>query len=239
MVVHDECSSDVNDMNVIETILQPHKNGLPAVVLHCGMHSYRTEGWNKKVATPWMQFTGLISTGHGPQVPIAVKFVDKDHPITKDLGDWTTVNEELYNNASGKLEPTAHALASGTQVYTKDDRRPGRKSLPRPWSPGPTPTTARPGSSPPPSATTTQRSTTPATLTWLPAACSGPSANSTPSISRPCSLREPNAMSRERADKAKAATPSVDAVGRTIFVPNEERTAAGGQPREGTQAEQQ
>ena len=117
VVVHDECSSDVNDMKVIETILEPHKNGLPAVVLHCGMHSYRTEGWNKKMATPWMQFTGLISTGHGPQEPIAVKFVDKSHAITIDLGDWTTVNEELYNNAAGKLEPTAHALASGTQVY--------------------------------------------------------------------------------------------------------------------------
>ncbi len=121
VVVHDECSSDVNDMNVIESILQPHKNGLPAVVLHCGMHSYRTEGWNKNVATPWMQLTGLISTGHGPQLPIAVKFVDNEHAITKGLGDWTTVNEELYNNASGKLEPTAHPLASGTQVYLKSE----------------------------------------------------------------------------------------------------------------------
>ena len=118
VVVHDECTSDVNDMRVIETILKPHKDGLPAVVLHCGMHSYRTEGWDRNVATPWMQFTGLISTGHGPQEPIAVKFVDTSHAITRDLGDWTTVDEELYNNASGKLEPTAHALASGTQVYT-------------------------------------------------------------------------------------------------------------------------
>ncbi len=121
VVVHDECSSDVKDMNVIESILQPHKKGLPAVVLHCGMHCYRTEGWNKNVATPWMQLTGLISTGHGPQLPIAVKFVDKEDAITKDLGDWTTVNEELYNNASGRLEPTAHALASGTQVYLKSE----------------------------------------------------------------------------------------------------------------------
>ena len=57
---------------------------------------------------------------HGPRSPGANRrpFVDKDHPITRDLGDWTTVNEELYNNASGKLEPTAHPLASGTQVYT-------------------------------------------------------------------------------------------------------------------------
>jgi type 1 glutamine amidotransferase len=124
VVVHDECSSDVKDLNTIEAILRPHKEGLPAVVLHCGMHSYRTEGWNRQVATPWMQFTGLISTGHGPQKPIAVKFVDKSHPITGGLGDWRTVDEELYNNASGKLEPTAHALATGTQVYrasTGDD----------------------------------------------------------------------------------------------------------------------
>src|SRR5262249_26729983 len=77
VIVHDECSSQVNkDMGVIQTILKPHQDGLPGVVLHCGMHSYRTEGWNQKRATPWMQFTGLISTGHGPQQPIAVTFVD-------------------------------------------------------------------------------------------------------------------------------------------------------------------
>ena len=63
VVVHDECSSGVNDMASIDTILKPHKEGLPGVVLHCAMHCYRTDGWNRKIATPWMQFTGLISTG--------------------------------------------------------------------------------------------------------------------------------------------------------------------------------
>ena len=115
VIVHDECSSDVKDMASIDTILKPHKDGLPGVVLHCAMHCYRTDGWNRKFATPWMQFTGLISTGHGPQRPIAVTYVDRDSPITKPLVDWTTVNEELYNNAAGKLEPTAHALARGKQ----------------------------------------------------------------------------------------------------------------------------
>ena len=83
VVVHDECSSDVNDMNVVERILEPHRNGLPAVVLHCGMHSYRTEGWNKNVATPWMQFTGLISTGHGPQG--AVHQVNPPPPVNDSI----------------------------------------------------------------------------------------------------------------------------------------------------------
>ncbi len=44
VIVHDECSSDVKDKAVIETILKPHREGLPGVVLHCGMHCYRTEG---------------------------------------------------------------------------------------------------------------------------------------------------------------------------------------------------
>lgn len=127
VIVHDECSSYVNDRDVIETVLRPHKAGLPAVVLHCGMHSYRTDGWDRQVATPWMRFTGLISTGHGPQKPIAITFVDNGHPITKDLVDWTTVDEELYNNASGKLESTAHALAAGTQVYTRFPVKDGKE----------------------------------------------------------------------------------------------------------------
>ena len=122
VIVHDECSSGVDDMAVIESILQPHKDGLPGVVLHCGMHSYRTEGWNRRKATPWMQFTGLISTGHGPQQPIAVTYLDKAHPITSPLGDWTTVNEELYNNAAGTAR--AHRPRPGA-------RRPGQGRVDR------------------------------------------------------------------------------------------------------------
>jgi type 1 glutamine amidotransferase len=113
VVVHDECCADVTDEGLINRILEPHRNGLPAVVLHCGMHCYRSKGFPK--ATPWFEFTGLPSTGHGPQSPIAISFVDKDSPITKGLADWTTINEELYNNSAGKLLDTAHALARGKQ----------------------------------------------------------------------------------------------------------------------------
>ncbi len=113
VVIHDECSADVKDLDVIERILKPHREGLPGVVLHCGMHCYRSEGFPK--ATPWFEFTGVASTGHGPQVPISLTFVDKDHPITKGMQDWTTIREELYNNSAGKLHDTAHALARGKQ----------------------------------------------------------------------------------------------------------------------------
>ena len=117
VIIHDECCSDVKDLDVINRILKPHRDGLPAVVLHCGMHCYRSEGW-PKVVTPWFEFTGLQTTGHGAQQPIAISFVDKDNPITKGMADWTTVNEELYNNIAGKLLDTAHPLARGKQGKT-------------------------------------------------------------------------------------------------------------------------
>jgi type 1 glutamine amidotransferase len=115
VVIHDECSADVKDLAVIDKILKPHKDGIPAVVLHCGMHCYRSEGWPKTV-TPWFEFTGLQTTGHGSQLPIAVSYVDKESPITKGLADWTTINEELYNNIAGKVLDTAKPLARGKQV---------------------------------------------------------------------------------------------------------------------------
>jgi type 1 glutamine amidotransferase len=116
VIIHDECSSQVTDLTVIDRILEPHRQGLPAVLLHCGMHSYRSEGYPKAV-TPWFEFTGLQSTGHGPQEPIAIQFAKSDSPITKDLAGWKTINEELYNNSEGNLLDTATALARGTQTY--------------------------------------------------------------------------------------------------------------------------
>lgn len=115
VIIHDECSSDVKDVAVIDRILDPHRAGLPAVILHCGMHSYRSEGYPEKV-TPWFEFTGLQSTGHGAQLPISIEYVSGASPILKGLSNWTTINEELYNNSSGKLLETATALARGKQM---------------------------------------------------------------------------------------------------------------------------
>jgi type 1 glutamine amidotransferase len=119
VIVHDECSSDVKDIEIIDGILKPHRAGLPAVVLHCGMHCYRSQGYPN--VTPWFEFTGVQSTGHGPQLPIAVTFVDRESPITKTLENWTTVNEELYNNSAGQLLETGRALARGAQEVKNRD----------------------------------------------------------------------------------------------------------------------
>ncbi|WP_040890675.1 ThuA domain-containing protein [Zavarzinella formosa] len=107
VVIHDECSADVKDAETVGNILGAHKAGLPAVNLHCAMHSYRTGKGD------WFEFIGIESTGHGPQVPISITFIDKEHPITKGMADWKTVNEELYNNV--KILKTATSLARGSQ----------------------------------------------------------------------------------------------------------------------------
>ncbi len=128
IIIHDECTASLRDMDFINKVLQPHKDGKPAVVLHCGMHSFRTEGWDTSMypdGTPWFAFTGLASSGHGAQLPIDVMFVAPDNPITKDMENWTTVNEELYNNYTGNIQPTATALARGRQASGRGGGRRG------------------------------------------------------------------------------------------------------------------
>ena len=126
VVVHDECAADITDQAYVANIVNAHKNGLPAVNLHCAMHSYRWGNYREPVKAgadnaSWFEMLGLQSTGHGPQQPIAIAFTDKDSPIVKGLADWTTVNDELYNNVQIL---TGKALASGTQkIPEKKDKK--------------------------------------------------------------------------------------------------------------------
>lgn len=114
VIIHDECSANVKDLKAIERIVAPHKKGLPAVMLHCAMHCYRSEGYPN--VTPWFELTGVQSTGHGPHKPVDIVYHKNKSPITQGFSDWTTINEELYNNSAGKLLDTATALATGKQL---------------------------------------------------------------------------------------------------------------------------
>src|SRR5687767_4414833 len=42
LVIHDECSADINNVDTVKGVLKPHRDGIPGVNLHCAMHSYRT-----------------------------------------------------------------------------------------------------------------------------------------------------------------------------------------------------
>lgn len=118
LVIHDECAAGITDLATIDGVLKPHReDGIPAVNLHCAMHSYRFGDFKKPLEKGadnghWYEYLGLHSTGHGPQKPIDIHFTEKDSPITKGLEDWTTINEELYNNVAVL---TGQSLATGKQ----------------------------------------------------------------------------------------------------------------------------
>lgn len=174
VIVHDECCSDVKDLATVEKILKPHREGLPAVLLHCGMHSYRTEGYPND--TPWFRFTGLASTGHGPQAPIAVTYLQSDSPIITGLEtgsrktkSFTTIRRGNFSTRPGRW-PAASRTGKG-----KTARRTRR---PR-YACGPIDTTKRQTSSPRPWVITTSRSETIATSIWLHEDCCGRSGSLT------------------------------------------------------------
>ena len=129
VVIHDECAAGQGDAKLIQGVLKPHQDGIPGVNLHCAMHSYRHGDYRTVTAgTPsaaWFEYLGLQSTGHGPQSPITISYVDRDSPIVKGLSDWTTIKEELYNNVQlfG-----AHVLARGTQKQKIKNKETGVES---------------------------------------------------------------------------------------------------------------
>lgn len=112
VIIHDECAAGNKDLAVMKRILDVHKT-VPAVHLHCAMHSFRNG------TDQWFKHLGIQSSRHGPRKPIKIDYVDDQHPITATLEDWTTIDEELYNNVEIY---DAHPLAMGYQMVPKDGK---------------------------------------------------------------------------------------------------------------------
>ena len=114
IIVHNECFSNVKDKKWLDTILQPHKDGTPAVLIHCAMHCYRTG------SNDWFEFVGVQSPGHGPHYSYTVKNVNEKHPIMSAFGkQWVAPKGELYHSV--KLFDTATPLA---QADRQGDKQP-------------------------------------------------------------------------------------------------------------------
>ena len=119
VVLHDECSAAVMDKTYVNRILAAHRAGVPAVNLHCAMHSYRWGDFRQPVElgadnAGWYEMLGVQSTGHGPQSPIEISFSDEKHPVIHGMKNWTTINEELYNNV--RVYDGTTVLAGGKQT---------------------------------------------------------------------------------------------------------------------------
>ncbi|MEL0095255.1 MAG: discoidin domain-containing protein [Planctomycetaceae bacterium] len=114
IVIHNECFSHANEKEWVENIVRPHREGLPAMLIHCAMHSYRTGD------DTWFKFVGMQSPGHGPHYSYTVKNVKSDHPAMQGFGDtFIAPKGELYHSI--KLFDTATVLG---QAKRKSDGEP-------------------------------------------------------------------------------------------------------------------
>ncbi len=114
VVIHNECFADTTNTAYIRRITSVHAAGVPAVVIHCAMHTYRTTDIDD-----WRKFLGVTSRRHDHQGKYPVKPVAADHPIMKGFPEsWVTPMDELY--VIEKLWPDAKALA--TSVSEQDGK---------------------------------------------------------------------------------------------------------------------
>ena len=113
IIVHNECFAAVADPIWTARILKAHREGVPALIIHCAMHCYRDK------TQEWFKFCGVTSHRHGAHYSFDVKNVAKDNPIMAKFGDsWKTPKGELY--LISKVWPTATPLA---HAYSKDTKK--------------------------------------------------------------------------------------------------------------------
>lgn len=106
IVVHNECFADVTDPQYLRRITAAHRGGVPAMVIHCSMHSYRAA-----TVDDWREFLGVTSRRHTRAFNIPVRIAAKDHRVMSGFkADWVTPVDELY--VIDKLWPNATALAT-------------------------------------------------------------------------------------------------------------------------------
>ena len=124
IVVHNECFSDVKNLAFVDRILRPHREGVPAILIHCAMHCYRV-GDDR-----WFEFVGLESPGHGPHYSYTADILKPDHPIMQGFGPtFVAPKGELYHSV--RVFDTATPLAQANRqadgepqvcVWTNDYR---------------------------------------------------------------------------------------------------------------------
>ena len=115
LVVHNECSADVDDEAFVKRITEAHRAGkVPAMVIHCAMHSYRA-----LTSDTWREFLGVTTRMHTRAHNVAVKFVANDLILQGMQDTWSTPTDELY--VIEKFWPGAQALATAMSPEDQHD----------------------------------------------------------------------------------------------------------------------
>jgi len=106
VVVHDECFGDQTNVDFVNHIAKAHFDGVPAVVIHCAIHSYR-----KSSTDEWRKLLGVSSYYHDGARKFEVRNLKPEHPIMKGFpAIWQDpAKDELYRMA--KIWPDCTPLA--------------------------------------------------------------------------------------------------------------------------------
>ncbi len=92
VVVHNECFKNVKNKSFVDRILKPHKEGTPAMMIHCSMHSYPLDD------DRWYELCGAVSKKNGSEHPFKVEAAEGvlEHPVMMGFQPWTTPKGELF-----------------------------------------------------------------------------------------------------------------------------------------------
>jgi uncharacterized protein len=95
LVVHNECFTPADSLvsdQYLANAAAATRAGVPAVVIHCAMHTFRAEP-----ADQWRGILGVHSMRHERAAPINVRVAAAQHPIMAGIqAEWTTPIDELY-----------------------------------------------------------------------------------------------------------------------------------------------
>lgn len=114
VVVYNMSFSHVVDVDWIERLARAHHDsGVPAVILHGAVHSYR-----RSESRAWGALMGAFSMRHDRQRPLAIEVLATDHPIMRRFPKkWETIDEELYELE--RVWPGTTPLAEAYSVESK------------------------------------------------------------------------------------------------------------------------
>ena len=140
-IVYNVCFADSRDLEAMTNLIaQTEQHGVPALLVHCAMHSWwdtfkkgkpipgnalgkarahrkvlkQWQAQHPETPLPaWGDFTGVASTRHGPKEPISLAAADDAVPAALIPPGYRTTDTELYNNHY--ITPDVTPLLMGTQ----------------------------------------------------------------------------------------------------------------------------
>lgn len=116
VVIHNECFGMVAEKEFVERVAAPHlTGGVPAVILHASVHSYRNAPTDA-----WREVIGQKSMSHEKRRDLVVESLKPDHPIMRGFpAKWNDPEDELYKIE--KVWPNVTPLAKAFGVETQQE----------------------------------------------------------------------------------------------------------------------